>query len=81
MVQSNKVTPAVQDLQGVNILGSWTLTDTYMVRLKQTTTIRETSNQISQLSGAEVVDRWYQEACFHDYHSEAQNSRSGEKAG
>ena len=33
MVQSNKVTPAVQDLQGVNILGSWTLTDTAMVRL------------------------------------------------
>ena len=35
MVQSNKVTPAVQDLQGVNILGSWTLTDTAMVRLNR----------------------------------------------
>ena len=35
MVQSNKVTPAVRDLQGVNILGSWSLTDIAVVRLRQ----------------------------------------------
>ena len=37
----------------------------------------DTFDQISQLSGAEVVNRWYQEISFHDFHSEAPNSRSG----
>ena len=37
----------------------------------------DVSDHISQLSGAEVVNRWYQEVSFHDYHSEAPNSRSG----
>ena len=37
-------------------------------------------DHISQLSGAEVVNRWYQEVSFHDYHSEAPNSRSGKSA-
>ena len=30
-----------------------------------------------QLSATEVVEWWYNEAAFHDYHSESQNSRSG----
>ena len=37
----------------------------------------DTFDQISQLSGAEVVNRWYQEISFHDFHSEAPNFRSG----
>ena len=37
----------------------------------------ETSDHIFQLYGAEVVNRWYRESSYHDYHSETPNTRSG----
>ena len=36
-----------------------------------------TLDNILQLSGAEVVERWYKEAEHHVYHSETPSARSG----
>ena len=80
MVERNKIAPTttIRDLQGVNILGSWTSATSSMVGERP-----EPKDKILlfklpvQLSATEVVEWWYNEAAFHDYHSESQNSRSG----
>ena len=79
MVESNKIAPTttIQDLQGVNILGSWTSATSSMVGERPEPKDKIILFNFFQLSATEVVEWWYNEAAFHDYHSESQNSRSG----
>ena len=79
MVESNKIAPTttIQDLQGVNILGSWTSATSSMVGERPEAKDKIILFKFFQLSATEVVEWWYNEAAFHDYHSESQNSRSG----
>ena len=82
MVERNKIAPTttIQDLQGVNILGSWTSATSSMVGERPEPKDKIILFKLSvQLSATEVVEWWYNEAAFHDYHSESQNPRSGKK--